>query len=73
MKNEETIDVDITYPWTGCFIDEVIEGTLGAEAHSSGCGLGKRDMQFTLPDTPHTRAKLEILRLQPGVEVTIRE
>lgn len=72
MRNKGTIEVDVTYPWTGQFIDDTIEGTLGAKAHSSGCGCGERDMQFTLPDTPDTLAKLEAIRRQPGVKATVR-
>ncbi len=71
MSRKGSLSVNVVYPWTGTFIDEMIEGTLGVEAHSSGCGFGERDMQFTLPDTPESRKRVKLLKRQQGVKVSI--
>lgn len=77
MKHQNEISVNVVYPWTGTFIDTMIESTLGAKAHSSGCGFGEwdqeRDMQFTLPDTLQSRKKIELLKRQCGVKVTVTQ
>lgn len=65
------IEVNVVYPWTGIFIDTMVENTLGAESHSSGCGCGERDMQFTLPNTLQTHKRINLLKQQQGIEVTI--
>jgi len=67
------LEINVTYPWTGTFIDEMIEKTLGAKSVSSGCGQGERDMQFRMLDTLGTRSRIERLRKQPGVKATIRD
>jgi len=72
------VDISVTYQLTtGTEIeamDKVIESTLHAKARSSGCGFGEwggRDMQFSLDDTPQTRKRIELLKQQQGVEVTV--
>ncbi len=65
--------INVTYQWTGVFIDNMIEATLGTKAHASGCGLGERDMQFALPDTPGVRKKIDLLKRHQGIKITICE
>lgn len=76
-QNKSNLSVDVKYPWTGTFIDTMIENTLGAKSGSSGCGCsgcgcGERDMQFILSDTPEVRQRIDLLKRQQGIKVTVK-
>lgn len=65
------LSVNVVYPWAGKFRDTMIESTLDTECDSSGCGFGERDMQFTLPDTPQVRKRINLLKRRKDIKVTV--